>query len=296
MLFLRNVIDNNRILTSILVISFCLFFGLYHAFAVTVLGVISGILGVITVIQIIRSLIKSLDEQIEIKETEVLWLDQLKKQWKKEYDRREVERKQRELEAEAAQKAYDQAVTDYNSAVTEEKSARRSYNTAVHYADTARRNYIDHVQSCSECRGSSLCPIGHNLHAAWQSWEKAKREAKTAWDKAKANLSAAEAAKKAAGNTLFEANIRLAAATTAANDALNQWRAIGKELKRAAGELAALQEEKRLEDEKLKKAMEDLDSGKQQLNVVEQNNPDEWTEAMEDSYWRQAVEEIRSFY
>ncbi len=293
MLFLRNVIDNNRVLTSILVISFCLFFGLHHAFA---LGkVISGGLTALSIIGLIKSAIKSLDEQIEIKEAEVLWLGKLKEEWDKKYKNLRAEMKRWEREVKAAQRAYDQAVTNYNSAVSEEKAAGKSYRAAAHYADMAQRDYMNHVQWCSTCRGSSLCPVGHNLHAAWQSWEKAKKAAKTAWDNAKANLKSAKEAKKAASTRLDTAERHLGFATTAANEALKHLRIISKEHKRAAGELSELIEERELQLEKLKEAMNQLNNAKQQLDIAEQDYPAKWAEIMSDPDLRQAVEKIRSY-
>ncbi len=292
MLFLRNVIDNNRVLTSILVISFCLFFGLHHAFA---LGkVISGGLTALSIIGLIKSAIKSLDEQIEIKEAEVLWLGKLKEEWWKEYKRREVTRKRWVREVKAAQTAYDQAVTNYNSAVSAEKAAGSAYRAAKRHAAAALRDYLNHIRWCSEC-SPVLCPTGSQLKETWLSAARAEKEAKQAWDEAKTNLSAAEAAKKAAYERLYEAKGNLGRATTASNNALKQWRAIGKAHAEAAGELSDLIEEKELQLEKLKEAMKQLNNAKQQLDIAEQDYPDEWAEIMSDPDLRQAVEEIRSY-
>lgn len=294
MLFLRNMIDNHQILTAILVIYFCLFLGLNQAVAI-VWKIVGAALGVIAIIQLILAAIKSLDEKIDAKQKEIVKLDKLREDLDREYKSKRAEMKQRERDVKAARRAYNEAVTAYNSAVTAEKAAGKSYRAAAHYAQTAQRAYMDHVQSCSTCRGSMLCPVGQNLHAAWQSWEEAKRNAKQAWETAKANLRSAKEAKEDAFDALFIARGLYGVAMREANAALAKWRAIGKEIERLVVELKELLDEKADEEERLREAMEQLNNSKQELDIAEQNYPHEWATAMMDPNFRQSVEEIRNY-
>ncbi len=259
------------------------------------ISIIYYILGIITVIQLIQEAIKSLEEKIAAKEAEITRLDKLADWWFDEYKRRRAVMKQREREVNSARRAYNAAVTAYNSAVTAEKAAGRSYRTAAHYAQMAQRDYMNHVQWCSTCRGSMLCPIGQNLHAAWQSWEKAKKDAKVAWDNAKAQVKSARSAKKAAKETLDIALFNLGSARMLANAALAQARALNKAVDKLRAELKPLMVKKAIKDAELAKAMGDLAEAKRKLDEAERDYPDQWRESMKDPNFRQDVDRIRNF-
>lgn len=298
MLYLRNMIDNHRILTALLVIYFCLFLGLYPAVAgfwKRVAQLIGIALGIASAIDILQKALNTLNKRIEPLQTEITRLGKLRDQLWKQYEKASAEMKVWKRRVKAAERAYNAAVTAYNEAVTAEKAAGRSYRAAAHYADEARRAYIDHVQSCYECRGSMLCPIGQNLQAAWSSWEKAKKDAKIAWDNAIAQVKSAEKARKDAYNILFHARRMFGDAMTRANNALAKYRALGKEIKRLAAELAPLMIQKAVKEAELAKALGDLAEAIRKLDEAARDYPKEWEEAMKDPTFRKDIENIRNY-
>ena len=294
MLYLRNMVDNHRILTAILVIYFCLFLGLHQAVAIF-WKLIGAALGVIALVQLIRATIKSLDEKINDTQKKIAKLSRLRNKAYREYERLEVVRKQRQRDVAAARRAYTAAVTAYNNAVTAEKAAGAAYRSAKSNAATAKRDYQTHVRWCSTCAGSALCPIGSDLNDLWQFWERTKKDAKVTWDNAKAQVKSTKKAKEDASDALFTARVHLGIATRRANAALAQWRALGKEIKRLAAELASLRVAKALQEAELAKALGDLAKARRKLDEAERDYPDQWRESMEDPDFRQSVEDIRNY-
>lgn len=298
MLYLRNMIDNHRILTALLVIYFCLFLGLYPAVAgfwKRVAQLLGIALGIASAIDILQKALNTLNKRIEPLQKEITRLDKLRTQLWKQYEEASAEMKVWKRRVKSAQRAYDAAVTAYNEAVSAEKAAGRSYRAAAHYAKTARRAYIDHVQACYECRGSALCPIGQNLQAAWSSWENEKRRAKIAWDNAIAQVKSAKSAKEAAYRILFHARRMFGDAMTRANNALAQYRALGKEIEKLRAELAPLMVQKAVKEAELAKALGDLAKARRKLDEAARDYPKEWEEAMKDPTFRQDIENLSNY-
>lgn len=312
MSFLRTHIENRSIfmlmLITLLCISYLVFATtlIYAAGPLVVLGVaitaklvwdvVSAGATAYTLYQLIKSMIKDLDEKIEDLEIKIPKLFKRKNDLKDDYERQRDKMNEYKRQLATAETALTAATAAVTAAETAKNSAEKVYKASASSRDTAKHAYMDH--SCSTCYqyGTSNCSESVRLHKAWQDAESQVKTDYATYKAAKNTLKAKEKEENFAKSDVASARSDKNHWEKLANASLSDFRSVKKQHDAKVADLEQKRIEHSIKTAELEIAMGNVDGAKRELNNMQAKNPEAWTRVLnENPDLRQAVEEVLNY-
>ncbi len=290
----RSMINTRNIVLLILVVSLCLLTCFYSVHAGLILSAIGVGLAALTIWQTIEMLTKTKEEKAQETRDEIERITDLRATQWGIYESEDQKASEAQTDMTAKRQAWETVIEEKSTAETRESQTRANYESSARYTQMALDSYMNHTVSCYYCVGSNLCPIGQEAYDSWQSWEDTKKADKASWDQAKTDLGAKITAEYNAYNEWWSAKAKYGSHRSKADNAHDQWTALGTELDRLGTKLSGLEADILLKRAKVEAAKRDFEAAKQTLNELEINYPDEWAEMMSDPSTQYSVEYIRS--
>ncbi len=312
MSFLRTHIENRSIFMLFLIALLCMSYLcsitiLTHAagpivvFGVVITAklvwdVVSAGATAYTLYQLIKSMIRDLEEKIEALGKEVPKLYDRRERLRGDYERQRDKMNHYKSELATAETALTAAEAATAAAETAKSQAKSKYDSTAHYHDQAQTAYMTH--SCSTCSqyGRDYCPESVRLHNSWQSWVSQMKTDKAAYDAAKDTLKAKQRAERFAFSDVVDARNDKNHWESLANASLSEFRTVKRQHAAKVADLEQKRIELALKNAELEIAMGNVDGAKRGLNDLQAQNPEAWTRVLDENPdLRSAVEEVLNY-